>query len=599
MATFESNDDIAELEAMRAALVAGTPHTPAPPPPVAPQQTRAPEIAQQPVEVGLPDVDDFAEEQPTSPRAEPDMPPAEPRPSFTNMRPRSSGQPSHAPPAQQFSPPPEPPAASTEIPVDTDAWTPISSIPPIAAPPIAHPPVAHPPVADPPVEQSFGEQSYVEQSFGEQSYVEPPRVRQSYVAQSYAEQSPPVQRRAAHSPVTQPPISPPPVAQPPISQAPVAQPPISQAPVAVAQAPVAQPPVTQPSITAEQLQALLAENPGLLAQIGATTTARADATRATPAAAAPANAVAEPEVDTALASADLAKEGWRAWLVKLGLPVRKGATERFNDLMDYAHEVIRRDLGKPIVIGVTSYRGSCGKTSATVVFSRLLAEIRDESVIALDTDLHGTLLSRAFGVNESGGDRQIMMTLSSVLRGGGAEISGKVWDGGDGFVFVPGSRTNKANTVTPNDYYAILDAARQAYRFVFVDMSALMDSELFNTVLHSLDGLVMMAPTVEDGVQTLYETQSDLHQRGVGNLNNHRITVLNNTNPARTVVDTAEFARGLKHRDKRDVVEIRYDKHLSQSTVIDIAHLSQPTTTDFTLALATLIDTFDDRETRE
>ncbi|ATI36334.1 hypothetical protein CPI83_29475 (plasmid) [Rhodococcus sp. H-CA8f] len=592
MATFESNDDIAELEAMRAALVAGTPHTPAPPPPVAPQQTRAPELAQQSVEVGLPDVDDFAEEQPTSQRAEPEMPPAEPRPSFTNMRPRSSGQPSHAPPAQQFAPPPEPPVASTEIPVDTDGWTPISSMPPIAPPPIAHPPAAHPPVEQsfeeqPYVEQPYVEQPFGEQSFAEQSYVEQPRVRQSYVAQSYAEQSPPVQHRAAHSPVAQPPISPPPVSQPPISQAPVAH------------SAVAQPAVAPPSITAEQLQALLAENPGLLAQIGATTTASADATRATPAAAAPANAVAEPEVDTALASADLAKEGWRAWLVKLGLPVRKGATERFNDLMDYAHEVIRRDLGKPIVIGVTSYRGSCGKTSATVVLSRLLAEIRDESVIALDTDLHGTLLSRAFGVNESGGDRQIMMTLSSVLRGGGAEISSKVWDGGDGFVFVPGSRTNKANTVTPNDYYAILDAARQMYRFVFVDMSALMDSELYNTVLRSLDGLVMMAPTVEDGVQTLYETQSDLHQRGVGNLNNHRITVLNNTNPARTAVDTAEFARGLKHRDKRDVVEIRYDKHLSQSTVIDIAHLSQPTTTDFTLALATLIDTFDDRETHE
>ncbi|MFZ2173791.1 MAG: hypothetical protein WAW17_07095 [Rhodococcus sp. (in: high G+C Gram-positive bacteria)] len=347
-------------------------------------------------------------------------------------------------------------------------------------------------------------------------------------------------------------------------------------------------------VSVEQLRELLAKNPQLLDQA---VSAASTATDTTVVADAEASIQDAPHTDTTLARSDLATQGWRAWLVKLGIPLRKGGGERFCDLMDFAHAVIRRDLGGPIVIGVTSYRGSCGKTSATVLFARLLAEIRGDNVIALDTDLHGTLLSRASSVvHESTSNKSTMSTLAEALRSGGVDVTRRVWDGGGGFAFVPGSRTHKANTVTGDEYHMVVEAVRQVSSIVLVDMSALSDTALCQAALDSLDGLVMVSPTAQDSVQALYETQSDLQQRGVGHLNRHRITMLNNTSPVRTLVDTEEFARGLKHRDKRDVVEIPYDRHLAMSKEIDISQLSTSAKTVFVLTLAALIDTFDARK---
>lgn len=298
-----------------------------------------------------------------------------------------------------------------------------------------------------------------------------------------------------------------------------------------------------------------------------------------------------------LASSDLATQGWRAWLVRLGIPIRKGAAERFSDLLESAHEAIRRDLDEPVVIGVTSYRGSCGKTSVTVMLARLLAEIRDETVLALDTDLHGTLLSRS--VAEGDEARSQGMTMHEVaeqLRFGSVDLRTVARDGGGGYAFIPGSQTFRANSLSVSGYRMIIDAARQVYPIVLVDMSQLCETELYSAVLESLDGLVMMSPAAEDGVGYLYRTQSELQNRGVDELNSRRITVLNNVSSVRTQVDTEEFARGLKHRDKRDVAEIPYDRHLATSAPIDMDQTAVQSKHACTFFLAALMSTFEDRD---
>ena len=288
---------------------------------------------------------------------------------------------------------------------------------------------------------------------------------------------------------------------------------------------------------------------------------------------------------------DLATQGWRSWLVKLGIPMRKGAAERFAFALGTAHEAIRCDLDGPLVIGVTSYRGSCGKTSAAVLLARLLAEIRDHAVLAVDTDLHGTLLTRS--VSEDHPARSQGATMPEVadrLRDG-IDVRALARDGGGGYAFIPGSQTFRANTVGVDGYRMIVAAARQVYPIVVVDMAQLSSTALYAEVLASLDGLVMMSSTAEDGVGYLYRTQSELQNRGVDVLNGHRITALNNVSAVRSQVDTEEFARGLKHRDKRDVVEIPYDRHLASAQAIDLALLAPNTKASLTFSLAALFDT--------
>ena len=295
---------------------------------------------------------------------------------------------------------------------------------------------------------------------------------------------------------------------------------------------------------------------------------------------------------SSLARSDLATQGWRAWLVKLGIPMRKGAAERFAQTLDSACEVIRRELDGPVVIGVTSYRGSCGKTSSTVLLARLLAEIRGHDILALDTDLHGTLLTRSVGDDHPARSQGTTMPDAADRLRDGIDVRDLARDGGDGYVFIPGSQTFRANALGVGGYQMIVAAARQVYPIILVDMAQLSDTELYSAVLGSLDGLVMLSPTAEDGVGYLYRTQSELQNRGVDILNGRRITALNNVSAVRSQLDTEEFARGLKHRDKRDVVEIPYDRHLAAGKQIEFSRISTTTKAALTLSLAALIDTF-------
>lgn len=331
----------------------------------------------------------------------------------------------------------------------------------------------------------------------------------------------------------------------------------------------------------DRLRQVLADHPDLL------TAADTDTPEA-----APADDENEQRRRSGRAQSDLATRGWRSWLVKLGIPMRKGAAERFAYALETAHTEIRCDLATPLVLGVTSYRGSCGKTSATVLLARLLAEIRGHDVLALDTDLHGSLLTRSVGEEHpSRSQGTTMPELAERLRTG-ADLRALVRDGGDGYAFVPGSHTFRANTVNPDGYRMIVAAARQVYPIVLVDMAQLSSAPLYQEVLGSLDALVMMSPTAEDGVGYLYRTQSELQHRSVDTLNAHRITALNNVSAIRSQVDTEEFARGLKHRDKRDVVEIPYDRHLAAAKAIDLTQLDPSTTAALTFGLAALFDTF-------
>lgn len=292
-----------------------------------------------------------------------------------------------------------------------------------------------------------------------------------------------------------------------------------------------------------------------------------------------------------LARADLATQGWRSWLVKLGIPVRKSASERFEEALESAREVIRRDLDGPLVIGVTSYRGSCGKTSTTVLLSRLLTEIRGDDVLALDTDLHGTLLPRSVGDDHPSRSQGATMSEAAERLRDGVDLRSIARNGDGGYAFIPGSQTFRANAVDADGYQMIIEAARQAYPIVLVDMSLLSDTDLYAVVLRSLDAVVMMSPAAKDGVGYLYRTQSELQHRGVDALNGHRITLLNNVASVRSDVDTVELARGLKHRDKRDVAEIPHDRHLVRPDVIELAQLSPTTKAAFTFSLAALIST--------
>ncbi|WP_311052539.1 MinD/ParA family ATP-binding protein [Rhodococcus qingshengii] len=587
MSTFGPSDDENDLARIRAGILAGKAFSRDEPPKPAPQAKATPPAPPAPE----PDLDEH--DSPvdgdipvtnSSPETTEPAAAETPRPSFAGVRPRNrTPPPPVAPPvATHVHAEPEGTAGVADESV-AEPWTPITADPPHISEPSVDIAGANP---DPETARRAPVVDYYAPAQTPPSAAD---VATRTTQTGTSVWTPHSSTQSAALPVATPPAS---AATPVKSTPPVNAAPPVVAPTAHAAAEVG----GQLGISAEDLMKVLQQNPHLLTQAAAHSTAMAetDTDILTPVQVPIDVDAADRTTDTSLARADLATAGWRAWFVKFGVPLRKGAGERHSDLMEWAHTVIRRELNGSVVIGVTSYRGSCGKTSMTVMLGRLLAEIRGENIVALDTDLYGTLMSRALGTNhESGSNGLTMSGLANHLQSTGVDVSRKTWDGGGGFSFVPGSRTHKANTVTAEEYRRVVEAVRGVNSIVLVDMAALNQTELYQAVLESLDGLVMMSPTSVDAVDTLYETQADLDRRHVAHLNQHRITILNNTTSTPTAVDIEEFARGLKHRDSQHVVDMPFDRHLSKSKAIDVGQLTTTTRTDLTLTLAALIDTFD------
>ncbi|TQC45052.1 hypothetical protein EEB14_33985 [Rhodococcus sp. WS4] len=297
--------------------------------------------------------------------------------------------------------------------------------------------------------------------------------------------------------------------------------------------------------------------------------------------------------------ADLATKGWRGVLARLGLPIRKGDAEQLADLIDHAHGVVGADLDRPLIIGVTSFKGGCGKTSTTVVLGRLLAQLRGQPILALDTDLYGTLLARGMDTarQEVSTQKGTAMLMAAALRENPqVDITKFVRDAGDGLFVVPGNELYKACRMTADDYRNVITALSQVYPIVLVDMSTVQEPDLFGEVLRSLHALVMVSPPNEDSVGFTYLTKTTLKQNAAEWLNQNRITLINHIASVESAVDTEEFAEGLKLNDLMDVAETPWDRHISGSSLVHLNSMSTDARNAFSLAAAALFDTIQRRD---
>lgn len=306
-------------------------------------------------------------------------------------------------------------------------------------------------------------------------------------------------------------------------------------------------------------------------------------------------AAAEQSPAATMTRGDLATQGWRGFLARLGLPVRKGAAERFGELIDHAAGVVRTEFDSPLLVGMTSFKGGSGKTSNIVGMGRVLADLRDEPVLVLDADLNGTLLPRATAATDEGAGGGTMHHLAAALRDSDAgAVAAHARDAGGGLYIVPGNDLYKSSTMTPDDYLDIVGALRHGHEFriVLVDMSQVQGDPIFQTVLHSLDALVMVLPPDQDSSGFGYQTKRMLDSMGAHHLDKHRITLINHTVPGASAVDTGELAKGLKLRDQRDVAESPYDAHIAERSTIYLDELSAKMRNSYVLAAAALFDTF-------
>lgn len=304
--------------------------------------------------------------------------------------------------------------------------------------------------------------------------------------------------------------------------------------------------------------------------------------------------------------ADVAKTGWRGWVARhLGIAMTKSARESEQDLLDLATANMSVRLSEPIVLGVTSFKGGCGKTHISVALGKLLAEVRGESVLAMDVDLHGMLQSVAMSSADIQQSVGTMTTLCARLLAypDQVNIADYLHHAGGGFNVIPGNTFGAEAALSPEGFIEAIELAKRHFSVIIVDMSQVQHSALYATVLQQLTGLVMVTLPDEANTNFLAGTRSLLSARtGVGaeHLITQRVTVINNLFPPLRRHDTNAAAERLKLHETADaatanprgsdIAEVPFDKQIRECDVLRLDEIGRHTRTALTLLGGALFD---------
>lgn len=326
----------------------------------------------------------------------------------------------------------------------------------------------------------------------------------------------------------------------------------------------------------------------------------------------------------------VAKTGWRGWLARtLNMQIAKGARELADDDMEMAAGVIRELLARDqaLVIGVSSFKGGCGKTRIATMLGKVLAEILDAelsstnyqwngrqldgAVCAIDTDWYGLL--RACSQDETRlryDEGANMTTLCSRAAMYGIEqvddISHYIQRVEPGYCFIPGNRANEPTQLVPEGYLAVLDLLRSKFAVIIVDMAQVGNTDHYKAVLGSLDGLIMVTSPDLAEVGFLDNTRNTLSSRPPAGLDaehliKQRITVINNYFPESRSGDShsdvaarlkLHEASGAESENPRgsDVAEVPFDKEINSQTLVSLDRLRPATRYGIQMAAGALLD---------
>lgn len=304
----------------------------------------------------------------------------------------------------------------------------------------------------------------------------------------------------------------------------------------------------------------------------------------------------------AIDSPEVAKTGWRGWVARtFNIALTKSKNEEREDLLDLARGIINTPFDDSIVIGVTSFKGGCGKTPVTVLLGGIIAETRNQPVLAIDADLHGTLLGRGTDQAQWKPDSGHATLLASRLQNYGSEqvhLEDYVHRGEGSLDVLSGNTFGKKSLLTREQYRAVLDKAREDYRIVIVDMSQVKEADLYDEVMKSLDALVMLTTPTETALVFQENMATFLRGHDVdAKLGLQRITMINHIYP-KDNADIATLAEGLRLADRApddpdlrvEVCELPFDRHIAQNTQIHLDQIAQGTREELILAAGALFD---------
>lgn len=279
-------------------------------------------------------------------------------------------------------------------------------------------------------------------------------------------------------------------------------------------------------------------------------------------------------------------EGWRRLLYRItfgALNVGDSDKVRLERSQD---TLIASRLGDHTrYVPVLSRKGGVGKTTVTTLLGMVLADTREDRVIAMDANPdRGTLSDRSPGSAD--------FTARNLVRD---RFSVATFSQLSDYVAREGSRLDVlasdtdpavAQAFDDSDYRAVTDILSKYYSIVLTDSGTGMVHSVMKGTLEKADVVVLVSGGSVDEARLASETLSWLEAHGRHDLVANA-TVVINMSGGETQVDINQIEEHFKSR-VQNVLRIPYDKHLAEGSRVELAKL-RPATRAAVKELAALV----------
>ncbi|RAN74451.1 hypothetical protein B5P43_28705 [Bacillus sp. SRB_336] len=280
--------------------------------------------------------------------------------------------------------------------------------------------------------------------------------------------------------------------------------------------------------------------------------------------------------------------GWRLWLYKATFgAVNVGDSDKVRLERAQDHLIAQRLGDHTRFVPVLSRKGGVGKTTVTTLLGMVLADTREDRVIAMDANPdRGTLSDRSpgsadFTARNLVRDRFNVTTFS--------QLSNYVArDGSRLDVLASDTDPAVAQAFDDSDYRAVTDILSKYYSIVLTDSGTGMVHSVMKGTLEKADAVVLVSGGSVDEARLASETLSWLEAHGRVDLVSNA-TVVINISSGETQVDIAQIEEHFKSR-VRNVLRIPYDRHLAEGSRVEMDKL-RPATRLAVKELAALVVT--------
>lgn len=279
--------------------------------------------------------------------------------------------------------------------------------------------------------------------------------------------------------------------------------------------------------------------------------------------------------------------GWRRWLYQATLGyVNLGDSDQVRIQRAMEHRIALRLGERTRYVPVLSRKGGVGKTTVTTLLGMVLAELREDRVIAMDANPdRGTLSDRSPGRADFTA-RQLVKDRFTVDSF--AQLSNyTARDGSRLDVLASDTDPMVAHAFDDADYRAVTDILGRYYSIVLTDSGTGMVHSVMKGTLEKADAVVLVSGGSVDEARLASETLSWLEAHGRQDLVAKATVVINMVAGNRTLVNIDEIEQHFLSRVK-NVVRIPHDRHLAEGSRIRLGQL-KPATRAAAVELAALV----------